>query len=329
MGEISCQGENMVLTYRKTPSILALKYNLYYIMDQPPALAGESNSGQAPNEPIPNQDPLGSVTPPPPSPPPSESLQGGSPSSPVSPMSESQVAPVSPMRGELSTPAQSEQPVLPSSPPAEPQVPSPMPDLPEPLPIEQPLVGNANPPPPPEPPAPVVPPPPPPTSGGVFLTDAPMAQQEQDLTLAPSTPWFKSKIFLSLSIVLFTAILVVGGLFIFQNINKEPQVVQAPTEENEGIPQPPETELLTLSLIGPAEGEITTTEEIVVKGKTSPNTTVMFFTDADQNSLQSDATGAFSGRVKMRLGINELSVSAISKTGEVKNETRQMVYDSE
>lgn len=201
--------------------------------------------------------------------------------------------------------------------------------MPDPLPMEHPIVPSEpalemppslEPAPPPVPPPP---PPPPPPSGEVSL----MGDSGSDFSYGAKPAWYKSKLILSVLIILLAAGLVVGGLFIIQNRGGTTDV--ATTEELAPQPTLPPPAGLTLTLDSPGDGEVFHAEEATLSGKTSPNTVVIFVSSVDQSSVESDTTGVFSGKVKIAQGLSEIHVVAVGSNGEEKGESRYVVYDSE
>ena len=85
---------------------------------------------------------------------------------------------------------------------------------------------------------------------------------------------------------------------------------------------------LTLNLESPADETIVVSDRITVKGKTLPKTTVVFYTDSDANSIESDASGYFEGTINLSSGINTLTVEAFADNGEEKSISLDIVYDS-
>lgn len=86
---------------------------------------------------------------------------------------------------------------------------------------------------------------------------------------------------------------------------------------------------LTLALESPIEDTLITDNRVLVKGKTLPGTTVAFYTDADTNSVEADASGNFEGTVGLVEGINTLTITAFSENGEEKSTTMDIVNDHE
>ncbi len=86
---------------------------------------------------------------------------------------------------------------------------------------------------------------------------------------------------------------------------------------------------LSLTLESPASGDIVLDDLVLVKGKTLPQTTVVFYTETDENSMESDSQGNFEGTLTLEIGINTLTVTAFAENGEEKTITLDLVYDEE
>lgn len=118
-------------------------------------------------------------------------------------------------------------------------------------------------------------------------------------------------------LVLLAVLVAVGaiGIVYYQNA-REPVV---------STPQVPS---LPLSLDSPAEGALITDNKIAVKGRTKPNTTIAFYSDIDENSVESDSYGNFEGSVGLAEGINTLTVTAFDENGNEKSLAVDIVNDS-
>lgn len=84
---------------------------------------------------------------------------------------------------------------------------------------------------------------------------------------------------------------------------------------------------LTLTLNSPVDGTLITNDQVMVKGKTLPGTTVAFYTDTDENSVEADAYGSFEGTIGLVKGINTLTVTAFGESGDEKSVTVDVVND--
>lgn len=86
---------------------------------------------------------------------------------------------------------------------------------------------------------------------------------------------------------------------------------------------------VTLDVTSPTEGEVAVNSEILVKGKTLPNVTVAVFTESDEDTIESDASGNFETTITLVEGINSLTVIAMTEEGEEKMVTLDVVYDTQ
>jgi hypothetical protein len=123
-------------------------------------------------------------------------------------------------------------------------------------------------------------------------------------------------------ILILVLVVVVAGAagYFYLNMDK----VEQPT-----LPVNTTKSSLTLELESPADGTLITDNQLLVKGKTAAGATVVFFTDADENSIEADASGNFEGKVGMVEGINTLTVTAYGENGEESTTTLDVVNDSE
>lgn len=123
------------------------------------------------------------------------------------------------------------------------------------------------------------------------------------------------------AVILVIAVLLIASLtsLVLRSQKPSPPIAKPPI-----VTQP-----LVLSLQSPAEETVVLDEQVTVKGKTLPNTPVVFYTETDQNSTESDATGQFEGKIVLAAGINTLTVSAFGQNGEEKTVALDLVYDDQ
>ncbi len=123
--------------------------------------------------------------------------------------------------------------------------------------------------------------------------------------------------------VALVVILLAGGL-VFLALKSKPEVIEPLT-----IPEvKTEIKPLTLQLVSPSDGELAVNDEILVKGTTLPNSTVVIYTESDQTSIQSSSSGDFESTVKLTSGINSVNVSAFTDDGQEKSLSIGVVYDT-
>ncbi|HCS78171.1 TPA: hypothetical protein DIV55_00320 [Patescibacteria group bacterium] len=131
-----------------------------------------------------------------------------------------------------------------------------------------------------------------------------------------------------ISPIFFIALGVLISLGVAAFIWFRPFTFQQPATSVTTSPNPV-AQTLTLELTSPADGTLSVNQEILVTGKTLPNTTVMLFTETDENSVQSDAGGMFESTITLVNGINSLTVTVFGEDGTEKSQSMDLVYDSE
>lgn len=167
-------------------------------------------------------------------------------------------------------------------------------------PINQPVVTTEVEP----PPAPVEKPTPPPSPAPTEATTTPQKSSPKLLTV--------------LVAILLISLVGVGYLIITKSQPQEEPIAPEITETP-----------LFLSLDSPTDESVVLGDEITVKGKTLPSSTVVFYTDTNQGSVESDTSGQFEGTLALASGINSLTVTAFDTKGEEKTMTLDLVYDDQ
>ena len=121
------------------------------------------------------------------------------------------------------------------------------------------------------------------------------------------------------------------GIFILVVLLLGVTVIAIQKSQNQQVPETPQetTESLVLSLSSPTEGDIAVDGEIVVRGKTLPNTTVVIYTQSDETSVESDENGNFEETILLVDGENTLTVTAFSEDGQEKSMTVTVVSGGE
>lgn len=138
----------------------------------------------------------------------------------------------------------------------------------------------------------------------------------------PGGKFYQSKKLIVAAIFIVVS-LTTTGLILSQTQKPEP-ITTTDTQAFTPSPTP-----LTLSIESPKDETLVTDGTIVIKGETSPNTTVTFFTDTADDSVESDVNGNFQGSLPLENGINTLTITAYSESGEEKSITLDVVYDAE
>lgn len=78
----------------------------------------------------------------------------------------------------------------------------------------------------------------------------------------------------------------------------------------------PRPQPLFLTLTSPKSGDLAVNEELLIKGQTLPNVTVVIYSESDETDIESDAAGNFEGTVLLAKGVNTLVITAFADTGE-------------
>mgnify|MGYP001595727670 FL=1 len=119
-------------------------------------------------------------------------------------------------------------------------------------------------------------------------------------------------------VLVLVAILVAfgaGAIIYYKNIYKESSIPGSQVSP------------LLLSLESPADGTVMTGSKVSIKGKTSPGATVVFYSDAEENSVDSDSYGNFEGSIGLTEGINTITVTAFAENGDEKSLSLDIVND--
>jgi hypothetical protein len=86
---------------------------------------------------------------------------------------------------------------------------------------------------------------------------------------------------------------------------------------------------LTLSLESPSDGVLSVNNEVVVRGTTTPGSTVTIVTESDDAIVEPDVYGIFETTVKLLPGINSLMVTAYASDGQEQSTTLTIIHDTE
>ena len=123
-------------------------------------------------------------------------------------------------------------------------------------------------------------------------------------------------------------VLLVGAasaLIIFSQTGKSEPVTNTETQ----AVTPKVAQELALNIDSPTDGTVLASNVATIKGKTLPNITVAYYSDTDDGTVDSDASGNFEGTLKLANGINTVTITAFGNGGEEKSTTMTIVYNSE
>lgn len=122
--------------------------------------------------------------------------------------------------------------------------------------------------------------------------------------------------FAPIILVSLLAVIALALAVIYTNLNKGEEIINLT-----------QSKPLTLSLSSPSENTSAVDDQILIKGKTLPNTTVVLYSESDEEILQSNTNGDFEGKLFLDSGKNALTISAFSDTGEEKTLNLEVDYN--
>ena len=120
-------------------------------------------------------------------------------------------------------------------------------------------------------------------------------------------------------IIALVVVLVAAGIIAVVYYKSTYKISTAPSSE---------VSPLQLTLESPIEGTLTVDNQVLVKGKTSPGATVVFYTDENENSVEADLYGNFEGKIMLADGINTVTVTSFAENGGEKTLSVDIVNDT-
>lgn len=83
-----------------------------------------------------------------------------------------------------------------------------------------------------------------------------------------------------------------------------------------------------MNLESPTQNTEAVDGEVLIKGKTLPNTTVVLFNNTDEMVIESDSSGGFASNMVLAEGENAITVTAFKDNGEEKTLSVSINYNS-
>lgn len=123
--------------------------------------------------------------------------------------------------------------------------------------------------------------------------------------------------------IFIVSLLLLGGLYLF--INQE----TLKKEEMSTSPVTSEPVSLTLNLSSPDEGQLAFEPDILIQGKTSPNSLVLLSAEEKDTTVETTHDGNFSFTLKLLTGLNNLTITVFDSLGNSKSESRMVYYSQE
>lgn len=102
--------------------------------------------------------------------------------------------------------------------------------------------------------------------------------------------------------------------------------------KTEQIPTP-EVQQVAISsglvITQPEENSVISTESVVVKGSTNPNSTIVITSNSDGTIVDAGSDGSFEQEINLEGGPNQIDITSYDKDGNEDNKTITLVYSTE
>ncbi|OGD92365.1 hypothetical protein A2697_02665 [Candidatus Curtissbacteria bacterium RIFCSPHIGHO2_01_FULL_41_44] len=102
------------------------------------------------------------------------------------------------------------------------------------------------------------------------------------------------------------------------------------SQRNKAVPEEITTRVerpkASLIIAAPQDQMATTSAQIQIEGKTSPDSMVTAYTESSEETYESDDNGDFSGTLTLDEGPNDITITAFGDNNEETSETRSVVY---
>lgn len=122
-----------------------------------------------------------------------------------------------------------------------------------------------------------------------------------------------------LPILLLVLALILGGYLYFSRLNQN----LVPALPSFG------SQKLTLSLESPNKNTVAADDQVLIKGETLPNTTVVIYNETDEVTLESDQNGKFQSLLTLGEGENKVTVTSFAENGDEKTLVVDIAYQPE
>lgn len=137
--------------------------------------------------------------------------------------------------------------------------------------------------------------------------------------------------------ILILCVLVVGflavgsslGLRRYLNLDNFTNVHTPPNPLLKIKPVTQERPNVSLNLSSPDDNKLVFDSDLLVEGQTTPKAVVLISSDDNDQIASVSDKGDFSMTFKLKNGLNQLTISAFDKMGNIKTENRTVYYSSE
>jgi hypothetical protein len=129
-----------------------------------------------------------------------------------------------------------------------------------------------------------------------------------------------------LAVVAFLVLAVVGVLIFY--LQKSPEM-RSSNSTVSSSPVTSEPVSLTLNLSSPDDNLLVFDDNLLIQGKTSSKASVILSMDEEDSVTEPSPSGDFSATIKLRPGVNLLTVAVFDNNGASKSEERTVYYSEE
>lgn len=131
-----------------------------------------------------------------------------------------------------------------------------------------------------------------------------------------------TKTFLALFIIIIIAFVGLGAFYLYSN---QPKTALTDSSLSKGtITSEPAS--LTLELGSPDNDTLSSEPNIVISGKTSPDTQVLIQSETHDIAIQAKKDGSFSTIFDLTEGVNNIQVTVFDKNGDERSTLRTVYY---
>lgn len=140
----------------------------------------------------------------------------------------------------------------------------------------------------------------------------------------------KKEFIIAISAGLLIGGILVGGILTANQAlqNNSNSLVSANATPSQPTAKDNEKGEIPLNLVAPQDLLLTKTGKTSIEGKTLANTHILIQSETDTFYLKSDDQGTFSQEVSLSSGSNDLTVTALTDTGESSTKTVSVVYST-
>lgn len=138
----------------------------------------------------------------------------------------------------------------------------------------------------------------------------------------------KKEVFLAVSVGFVLGLLITFGIWTAnRNLKVSPrpeitQILTSPSPEPSAAPSSP----LALTLTSPEDELLTTSDSVIISGKTTPEAVLSIISESSEKIITADKTGTFSTDVDLEGGFNRLMITAFDATGNSASQELLVTY---